>query len=489
MAQSVQNRELFETMPVPKALLKLALPTIASQMITMVYNLSDTFFIGLTDDPYKVAASSLSFSMFFFIHALAALWSVGGSTLVSRLLGRRRLDEARTVCTVFLCGAGLLTLIYCLACLIFMEQLLRMMGASDNTIGYACDYSIWATVIGGVPSCLTIVLANMLRSEGHAKNAAFGLGLGSVLNIALDPLLMFVILPKGLEITGASVATMISNYVSLAYFIAVFHRLRGTDSVLTFDLRGLPHGMKHLGEILSVGVPSGLMAALSSVAAIMVNILVSRYGDIPLAALGIVKKIDMLPMNIASGFGMAMVPLVAYNFAAGNYPRMNETIRFARRCCVIFAVACIALFELFPRMMVGIFIREPETLAVGSRLLRICCVGIPMMLVTFNVNYCFQAMGKGRQTLLLSISRQGLICIPLMFLLRAVFGMYGIVAAQPTADFLSMCIALLLFRKQQRWLNAGQNAAQPDETPDEAASVPPTGGNNGTDSHMEEVEP
>ena len=168
MAQNIQNRELFETMPVPKALLKLALPTIASQIITMVYNLSDTFFIGLTEDPFKVAASSLSFSMFFFIHALAALWSVGGSTLISRLLGRRDLAEARTVGTISLCGAGLLTLVYCLASLIFMEPLLRLMGASDNTLGYACDYTLWATVIGGIPSCLNIVLANMLRSEGHA---------------------------------------------------------------------------------------------------------------------------------------------------------------------------------------------------------------------------------------------------------------------------------------------------------------------------------
>ena len=459
MAQSVQNREIFETMPVPKALLTLALPTIASQLITMIYNLSDTFFIGLTEDPYKVAASSLSFSMFFFIHALAALWSVGGSTLVSRLLGRREPDEARTVCTISLCGAGLLTLLYCLACLVFMEPLLRTMGASDNTIGYACDYTVWATVIGGVPSCLNIVLANMLRSEGHAKNAAFGLGVGSVLNIALDPLLMFVILPKGMEIVGASVATMVANYVSLAYFAVVFRRLRGTDSVLSFDLRTLPRGTKHLREILSVGVPSGLMAALSSISAMLVNVLIARYGDIPLAALGIVKKIDMLPMNISMGLSMAMVPLVAYNYAAKNYQRMNETIRFARRCNVIFAVVCIVLFELFPRMMVGIFIREAETLAVGEKLLRICCLAIPMMQVTFVANHCFQAMGMGKQTLLLSCSRQGLICIPLMFLLRALFGMYGIVAAQPAADFLTMCIALILFRRLQRRIRAEQDEA------------------------------
>ena len=165
--------------------------------------------------------------------------------------------------------------------------------------------------------------------------------------------------------------------------------------------------VKHLREILSVGVPSALMAALSSVAAMLVNVRIARYGDIPLAALGIVKKIDMLPTNISMGLGMAMVHLVAYNYAAGNFPRMNETIRFARRCCVVFSLLCIVLFELFPGAMVGIFIREPETLAVGAKLLRVCCLAIPMMQVTFICNYCFQAMGQGKQTLLLSTSRQG----------------------------------------------------------------------------------
>ena len=468
MAQSVQNRDIFETMPVPKALLKLALPTIASQIITMVYNLSDTFFIGLTNDPYKVAASSLSFSMFFFVYALSSLWSVGGSTLVSRLLGKRELNEARSVCSLSLFGAGAIMLVYCLAIFFFMEPLLRLMGASDNTIGYACDYTLWATIIGGLPSCLNIVLSNMLRSEGHAKSAAFGLGLGSVLNIALDPLLMFVILPKGMEITGASLATMISNYISMAYFIVAFHRLRGTDSVLTFDLRALPHGMKHMREICSVGLPSSLMAALSSFVAMLVNVMIARYGDIPLAALGIVKKLDMLPSNISIGLGMSMIPLVAYNYAAGNYRRMNETIRFTRLCCVIFAIVCIVLFELFPGLMVRIFIREPETLAVGARLLRICCLAIPMMQVTFIANYSFQAMGMGKHTLLLSISRQGVICIPMMFLLRALFGMYGVVSAQPAAEFLTMCVALFLFRSLQRRLRAEQNAAQPDEGPEKA---------------------
>ena len=191
-------------------------------------------------------------------------------------------------------------------------------------------------------------------------------------------------------------------------------------------------------NIFTIGVPAALSVFLFDLTNIVINRLSASHGDIELAAMGIVQKVERLPLNTGIGICLGMMPLVAYNYAAGNFPRMNETIRFARRCCVVFSVLCIVLFELFPGAMVGIFIREPETLAVGAKLLRVCCLAIPMMQVTFICNYCFQAMGQGKQTLLLSTSRQGLLCIPLVFILQALFGMYGIVSAQPAADFLSM---------------------------------------------------
>ena len=452
--KSAQNKEIFETMPVPKALATLALPTIASQLITMIYNLADTFFIGLTEDPYKVAASSLSFTMFFFIHALATLWGTGGSTLVSRMLGQRRTEEAKGVCTVSVCGGLLISAVYSLICLLFMEPMLMRMGASANTVGYACDYTLWATVIGGIPSCLCLILSNLLRGEGHARQASIGLGLGGVLNIALDPLLMFVVLPKGMEITGAALATMASNVVCLVYLCLCFRRLRGTDSVLAVELKRAPEGLRNLREIMAVGVPSFFMGALSSFSAMLVNILVSGYGDIPLAALGIVKKLDMLPMNLNFGLCQGMVPLIAYNYAAKNYDRMTAVFRFTAKCAFTVAGVCVVVFELLPGAMVGLFIRDGETVALGARLLRIMCVAVLPMAGTFLCNSSFQAMGKGRQTLLLSCSRQGLVCIPLMFLMHAVWGLYGTVAAQPVADLLTMVLALLMFRSLMARLRA-----------------------------------
>lgn len=209
-----ENKELFETMPVPKALATLAIPTIISQLITMIYNFADTFFIGRTDNPYKVAAASLAYVLFFILTALSNLFGVGGGSLISRLLGMRKGDEAKKVCSFSFYGTIIVSAIYSLVCLIFMEPILRAVGASDNTIGYASAYTLWVIVVGGIPSTLCMTMAHLLRSEGYAKQAGFGLGMGGLLNIVLDPLFMFVIMPAGYEVTGAAVATLLSNLIA-----------------------------------------------------------------------------------------------------------------------------------------------------------------------------------------------------------------------------------------------------------------------------------
>ncbi|MBR5295402.1 MAG: MATE family efflux transporter, partial [Clostridia bacterium] len=206
-----KKKELFETMPVPKALATLAIPTIISQLISMIYNLADTFFIGLTDDPYKVAASTLAFVLFFVMVALSNLFGVGGGTLISRLLGKGRGSEAKKVSAFSFYGTIFITLIYSISCLLFPEAILGAVGASENTYEFAYSYTLWVVVIGGVPASLSMAMANLLRSEGYAKYASFGLGMGGVLNIVLDPVFMFLIMPKGQEVAGAAMATCLSN--------------------------------------------------------------------------------------------------------------------------------------------------------------------------------------------------------------------------------------------------------------------------------------
>lgn len=433
-------------MPMPKALATLAIPTIISQLITMIYNLADTFFIGQTNDPYKVAAASLAFVLFFVMNALSNLFGIGGGSLISRLLGKQQGEEAKKVCSFSFYGTILITLIYSAVCYIFMEPMLYLMGASDNTIGYASAYLLWVVVIGGIPSTLSMTMAHLLRSEGYAKQASFGLGMGGVLNIILDPLFMFVILEPGLEVTGAAVATMLSNVCSLVYFFGVFTKLRGR-TVLSMSPKYIAVGSHYIGQIFATGFPSALGSLLSCVANVVVNNLTAGYNDFALAAMGVVKKIDMLPMNVGMGLCQGMMPLVAYNYAAKNYERMRSASNCARIAGMVFAGFCIVCFELFADPLVMLFISEAETLAYGIDFLRICCIATPVMICNFQMSYTFQAMGKGPQSLLLSSCRQGLINIPLLFVMNALFGLYGVVWTQLVSDGITLIISFALYQK------------------------------------------
>lgn len=191
-----ENQELFENLPVPKALATLAVPTIISQLITMIYNLSDTYFIGKTNNPYQIAAASLAYVLVFIMTALSNLFGVGGGSLISRLLGRQKTEEAKCVCAFSFYGAIVISFFYSLGCYVFMDPLLRLLGASDSTIGFSTSYAVWVVVVGGIPSTLSMTMAQLLRSEGYAKKASFGLGMGGILNIVLDPVFMFMILSR-----------------------------------------------------------------------------------------------------------------------------------------------------------------------------------------------------------------------------------------------------------------------------------------------------
>ncbi len=447
-----QKKELFETMPVPKALAKLAIPTIISQLISMIYNLADTFFIGLTNDPYKVAASTLAFVLFFVLCALANLFGVGGGTLISRLLGQGKVEEVKSVSSFSFYGTIGITLLYSIGCFVFREKLLYAVGASPNTYAYAESYAIWVVVVGGIPSSVSMALSHFLRSEGFAKQASFGLGLGGVINIVLDPVFMFLLFP-GREVFGAAVATCLANVISMLYFFIVISRLKG-KTVLSLSPKFFFHGFSYLSQIFAVGIPSALAAFLASLSNLFLNQLASGYGDIELAALGIVKKIDMLPLNTGMGLCQGMIPLVAYNYASGDRDRMKKVISACRFAGLTFAGLCVLLFEIFSRQIVTIFIQDGATVAFGIVFLRICCLATPLMFFNLLSTFALQGMGKGPESLILSVCRQGLVNIPLLFLMNSLFGLYGVLFTQLLADAITMILATLLTRRVYRSLGA-----------------------------------
>lgn len=448
-----ENKELFETMPVGRALTKMAVPTIISQLITMIYNLADTYFIGRTNNPYMVAAASLSYVLFFILTALSNLFGVGGGSQISRLLGQQRTDEAKRVCSFSFYGTICIALLYSLACLTFMDPLLRLLGATDNTLVYSRQYTLWVIVVGGVPSCLSMTMAHLLRSEGYARYASFGLSGGGILNMILDPLFMFVILRPGQEVLGAAIATMLSNCAALVYFALMFLHLR-RDTVLCLSPRKMIPGKASVRAVFAVGVPSAIGSLMSCLSNTVVNKLSSGYNDFAVAAMGIVKKIDMLPMNVGMGLCQAMVPMVAYNYSTKNYRRMHAFTRAARLSGMAFAGMCIVGMELFAPQVIGLFIRDAQTLHYGADFLRINVLATPLMICNFQMSYTFQAMGKGAESLLLTSCRQGIINIPLLFLMDRLVGLYGIIWTQLLADSITVVISLALYRRTLRRLNA-----------------------------------
>lgn len=446
------KREVFERMPVPKALATLAIPTIISQLITMIYNLADTFFIGLAKNPSMTAASSVAFTLVFMMNALPNLFGVGGGSLISRLLGEKKDEDAGGVASFSFYMTLLCALVYSIIVLVFMDPILRMLSATDSMMLYARQYAIWVVVIGAVPATLSMTMAQLLRSEGFASKASFGLGLGGVLNIALDPLFMFVILEPGNEVKGAAIATTLSNVVVLVYYIVNYFVIKNRTVISLNPKRALLKS-RYIKSVFAVGIPSALGSLLACVANIVINNLAANYKDIvpgvddvPVASIGIAKKIDMLPMNVGFGLCQGMMPLVAYNFASGDHKRMRAVARSARNAAMIFAAFCILLFQLFAPSIAGIFNGEPNTKAMSADFLRILCLSVPFMLFNLQISFTFQAMGMGKQSLVLSSLRQGVVNIPLLLVMDHFFGLYGIVWTQLISDIITGIISYIVYR-------------------------------------------
>lgn len=458
-----EKRELFERMPVPKALATLAIPTIISQLITMIYNLADTFFIGMADNPSQTAASSVSFTLVFLMACISNLFGVGGGSLISRLLGEKRDKDAASVASFSFYGSMLLSLVYSLLVLAFMEPLLLNLGATQSSLPYAKDYAIWVIVIGGIPATLSMTMSHLFRSEGFAKYASFGLGMGGILNIILDPLFMFVILPAGNETKGAAIATMISNVITVIYFIAVYF-VKRKQSVLSLSPKNMIPEKHYIGSVFAVGFPSALGSFLACLTNIVINNLTAGYsnlyGDVPVAAVGIAKKIDMLPMNVGMGLCQGMMPLVAYNFASGNYKRMKAFATCARTVGMGFAAICIVVFEIFAGPIVSVFNGHAETVAMGTDFLRILCLAVPLMIFNFQLSFTFQAMGMGKESLILSSLRQGVVNIPLLFVMNHFFGLYGVVWTQLVSDGITSLISYGVYRSSYKKLFAEQEARE-----------------------------
>lgn len=461
MSQTAPRNELFETLPVPAALRQMIVPAAISQIIVLIYNMADTFFIGRTNNPYMLAGASLILPVFNMLLCLASLAGIGGGTLISRLLGTGEDAEARKVSAFSFYLAIALSLLFSVGLGLFMDPALRFLGAKDTFLLYARQYSFCVIVLGAVPTVLSNVLAHLVRSVGLSREAGFGITLGAVLNILLDPVFMVLILPDGQQVLGVGIATLLSNCVACGYFLRILRRIRNT-TVLTADFRlGLPRG-KNMAAVFGVGIPSAVASLLFDLDYVVIDKLMVAYSEVALAAIGIVLKVERLPLNVGIGICQGMVPLVAYNCAAGNEKRMNRVIRLSLGCGLAVAAGSILLYELFTPWIVRVFISDAATLQLAEVFLRIRILATPLMFLSFFTVYIFQGFGNGRISLFLGVMRWAVFNIPMLFLLDHLVGMYGIVWSQICADVLTVALSVYIYRTRRPVFDeAGQPPRRP----------------------------
>lgn len=457
-SRTLSKKEIFESVPVPRAVAAMAIPTIISQLINLIYNLADSVFIGMTGDTDKAAAVTLVFTVFMMTIAFSNLFGIGGGSLMARLIGAKREDDAKTVCAYSFYGAIAIALCYSLLVGVHLDPILRLLGASGATIVDARIYVLLVVVIGNVPVILSQTVAHLLRNAGYSKQASIGLSGGGILNIILDPLFMFVLLPKGNEVFGAALATLLSNVFACVYLVLTLSRVSKKAPMSMSLRRARSIGKTEVKELYAVGVPSGMLTALFDIGNIFLNALMAGHGDIELAAIGIVMRAERLPNAINIGLCQGMLPIVAYNYASGNRERMHKVISDVRIFGLAISAVCLILFEIFAKQIVGVFMNTSADgaenaqacITLAAVFLQIRCLASPFQFMNYHTSFCMQAVGDGRDTLLHAAVRELVFYIPVMFLLNAVFGKFGLACGLLVGEGLGAVLAILLFTRWKK---------------------------------------
>ena len=452
--QKHSKKDLFENIPVPKALASMAIPTIISQIINLVYNMVDAFFIGRTGNSYMMAATTLTLTLVMMNVAFSNLFGVGGGSLIARLMGQKKTEEAKKVSAFSCYACATLAVVYSVLLGVFMKPVLYFLGASDATVGFAGQYTLLVIVIGSLPGILSMTLAHLLRNSGYSSQASLGLSSGGILNMLLDPLFMFVIFPKGSEVLGAAAATLLSNVIACAYLLYAYKKASASAPLSLYPKDVFSVSRENVKKVFSVGVPSAVVTGLFDVANICVNKCASAHSDLVLAGIGIVMKIERIPNAVNIGICQGMLPIVAYNYSSGNHARMKETIKTARLSGLVISAASIVFLQIFASPATRLFLSTSAgdseaalmTLGFAVLFLRIRCIASPLQLINYHTSFCMQAMGKGKETLLLAFVREIVFYIPFIFILDKLFGELGMVAALPVGEACGAVFALLLLR-------------------------------------------
>lgn len=434
-----KTTEIFKNAPVPKAVLSNAIPSIISMIMVLVYNLADTFFIGQTKNAYMVAAVSVATPVFLIFMAVGMLFGIGGTSLISRMLGEGKQDKAKNTSSFCFWTGAVTGVIAVIFILIFVKPICRMVGASDDTLGYASQYL--SIVSAGIPFLIIgNTFSNIIRAEGNARKAMNGMIIGNLMNIVLDPIM---ILGFGWNVAGAAIATVIGNVFAAVYYIC---HLVSKNSILSIRPKDYMAKNKIATGVFAIGIPASLNSILMSVSNIIINNMMQKHGDMAVAGLGVAMKVNMIAVMLLIGLGTGIQPLLGYCYGARNKTRYLAVLKFS----LIFAFCLSAVMTVIcycgAGPLVRAFLDDPDAFGYGMSFARIYIYSGPVIGILFVLINAIQSTGAALPSLILSISRQGLLYIPILLIFRTVFDTPQTLAlAQPVTDYLAATLALVLF--------------------------------------------
>lgn len=436
---------LFEEMPIPKAVMQLSVPTVLGCLVMILYNLADTYFVGMLNNPTETAAVTFGATVILAFNAVTNLFGTGTSSLMSRALGVKDYDTFRKTSAFGFYAGLVMSVMFALAALVFNGPLLSLLGAEGDNLGPTRDYIFWTVICGAVPAITNVIMANLVRSEGNALHASIGTMSGCLLNIILDP---FFILPFGLDMkaAGAGLATFISNSVACLYFFILLYRKKGKTNV-TINIKDLRPNKYIVKEVFLVGIPASIQNLLNVTGMTVMNNSMAVFGSEAVAAMGIAHKSTMIPMYVSMGISQGILPLVGYNFAAKNKKRMRGTIVFATSIGMGIMVAATGAFWFCAGGIIRLFMENALIVEYGTSFIRGLCLAQPFLAFDFTGVGVFQACGMGKASLVFAILRKIVLEIPAMLVLNRIFPMYGLAYAQLVAEFILAIAAFYKMRK------------------------------------------
>ena len=448
--------QLFESTPVPRAVAALAIPTVISSLVMILYNLADTYFVGMLNNAVQNAAVTLAAPVLLAFNAVNNLFGVGTSSMMSRALGSRDYDTVSRSSAFGFYAAVFFGVLFSLGCTVFRGPLLDLLGADVQTRAATQAYMGWTVTFGAVPAILNVVMAHLVRSEGASLHASLGTMSGCLLNILLDPVF---ILPWGLDMgaAGAGLATFLSNCAACLYFFVLL-AVKGKNTYVCIDPRKFCLCRHVVLGVCGVGIPACIQNLLNVTGMTILNNFTASFGADAVAAMGIAQKINMVPMYINMGVSQGVMPLIGYNYAGGSYKRMKETLLFTGKTLISFVAAAALVYYLSAGSIVSAFMKDPAIVAYGTRFLRGFCVGLPFFCMDFLAVGVFQAVGNGRAALVFAILRKIVLEIPAIYVLNYFFPLYGLAYSQCVAEVVLGAAAVVVLMRMFRGLKEKERA-------------------------------